>query len=280
MRNILAPLTILLCTATASAQNCITEDFEGVVAGTYSALGATTLNSTTVSGALGGPGLVEPGCSYTTLGNDILWWNAPTFLVSNCISTTFSAQIAIEYDYDIDNMSVELHGFFADTVDATAYDAAGNVLAQQNGIPIVALGSTTVSFSGGNIRKVEFLSALTGGDSAFIGEHTYCASTGPSLTLTGNCPGAVVLDGSGMTPGGAVVILKSLNLGNWIVPGGAPACAGLMLDVVSPAIQLIVAADASGDISIPANVPAAACGVVHVQAVDKVSCGPTNVISL
>lgn len=279
MRTLLIPLTLFLCAAQAEAQ-CTTEDFEGVVPTIYQALGTTTLNSSSVIPSLGGPGLVEPGCTYTTLGQDILWWNAPTFLVSNCISTTWSAQIAIEYDYDVDNMSVELHGFFNDTVDAVAYDAVGNILSLQVGIVVVQQSSTPVSFSGGGIRKVEFFSALTGGDSAFIGEHTFCASTGPSLALTGGCPGAAVLDGSGMTPGGAVVIAKSLSLGSWSVPAGAPACAGLMIDIVSPTIQLILFADANGDVSIPGNIPAAACGNIHLQGLDKATCTATNVISL
>ena len=280
MRLALIPLSLILCAATADAQNCTTEDFEGPAIPLIQNLGTTALNSLTVIPALGGSGLVEPGSTYTTTGQDLLWWDAPTFLVDKCISSTFSAEISIEYDNDVDSMSVQLNGFFADTIDAHAYDAGGTLIASQLGIPVAALSSSTVSFSGGGIRKVEFLSALTGGDSAFIGSHTYCGSSGPQLTLTGACPGAGVLDGSGMTANAPVTIAWSFTAGSWVIPAASAVCGGTTIGIVSPTVLLSVQADQNGDFTLPVNLPAGACGVVHAQGVDRASCTPTNVLSI
>ena len=280
MRHILPCLLVLLCSTSLSAQVCTTDDFEGLTVGLILNVGTTAIDDTTVIGGQGS-GHVEDGCTYTTLGTDFLWWNAPSFLPDQCISATWSptAQIALEYDNDVATVEVELHGFFADTLDGYAYDAGGGILDVQLGITVVPLGTTTVNFANAGIRKVEFFSGLTGGDGPFIGKHTYCATSGPQLSLSAPCPGPATLSGSGMSPNGQVIVGWSTVQGPWSIP---PAffCGGTSMDIVAPNILMTGTADANGDYSVAVNMPPVACGLVHVQGLDRVSCVPTNVLSL
>jgi len=102
--------------------------------------------------------------------------------------------------------------------------------------------------------------------------------TGPALAWSGSCPGAGTVSVNGATPGGAVYLGYSRTLGPWAVPTGP--CAGTVLDLVTPTLVTVLTADAQGDAAAPANVPAAACGQVHVQAFDLGGCLGTNVLSL
>lgn len=285
-------MKLLLCTALVFgllswgaaptfAQNCTTEDFQTTLitfpwVGGFVGLGVTSLDSSTAIAA-GGPGLVQAGCSYTTTGLDLVWWEANNNLPTNCLSSTWSGQIAIEYDAEVDQVDVVLHAYFADVVDAYAYDAAGNILQTHSAVAVPSATSVPVSFTHAGIRKVEFVGQQAG-DSPFIGEHTYCTA-GPTLSLTAACPGVGNLNGSGMSAGGMALVGWSFVQGSWVLPAGI-ACAGTTLGLVTPNLLMVAQADANGDFSIPVNVPGGACGNVALQAVDRLSCVASNLIAL
>lgn len=99
---------------------------------------------------------------------------------------------------------------------------------------------------------------------------------GPSLSMTGACPGPVTLDMSGMTASGSVAIAYGAA-GSFVIPSGP--CAGLVIDISGPTLAGFFTADAAGDLSISTTLPAGVCGLT-VQAVDMSSCTKTNTITL
>lgn len=105
----------------------------------------------------------------------------------------------------------------------------------------------------------------------------YSAPTGPTLAISGTCPGSMTASVSNMTPNGPVVFARG-GVGSTFIPNGA--CAGLSVPVSGAQQLATVSADSNGDASLTANAPAAACGAVSVVAVDGASCTATNVIAL
>lgn len=108
--------------------------------------------------------------------------------------------------------------------------------------------------------------------------------TPPVVALNGTCgvnPSSV--DVSGATPNGQVAVVAGTVLSAVTVPASRP-CAGIQLDVV-PIMQYlqIGVADANGDFSVTGGsgaIPANACGLFSVQAVDITTCLTSNVLSL
>ena len=100
----------------------------------------------------------------------------------------------------------------------------------------------------------------------------------PEITLTGTCPGLMVLDGTGMTPNGTVLLGYGFVGGSWFVPGGP--CAGAMVQFGDPPTPIpgnpSVTADGSGNFSLGLNVPPVACGLVVLIAFDVSSCYSSN----
>ncbi len=96
--------------------------------------------------------------------------------------------------------------------------------------------------------------------------------SGPSLTVTGTCPGPVTLDIAGATPFGGVALAYG-PAGSFSIPSGG--CAGTSLDIGSPTLATILGADAGGGVSFAVTLPAGACGLT-VQAVDLGSCAVSN----
>ncbi|HEX9792463.1 MAG TPA: DNRLRE domain-containing protein [Planctomycetota bacterium] len=104
---------------------------------------------------------------------------------------------------------------------------------------------------------------------------------GLSLSITGPCPGAITIDITGATPNRNVALVTATQLGAFVIPGGFP-CTGTTLGLGSQNLTLRITrtASAAGTINFPATAPAAACGVLHVQAIDLTSCQTSNVVSL
>jgi len=96
--------------------------------------------------------------------------------------------------------------------------------------------------------------------------------SGPSLTVSGTCPGLNTFDVSGSDPFGPIGIVYG-PAGTLTLAGGV--CAGMTLDVGVPTIAGIFAGDINGDLSFSATLPAGACGLT-VQAVDVNNCAPSN----
>jgi len=96
------------------------------------------------------------------------------------------------------------------------------------------------------------------------------------LTSTGTCPGPMTLDVVNATPSSNVAIVHGLA-GSFTKPSGT--CAGIVLDILNPALGALIGTDAAGAASLPLNAPAAACGQT-VQGVDVATCTASNSIVL
>lgn len=105
------------------------------------------------------------------------------------------------------------------------------------------------------------------------------AQGGPRLRLSGECPGLLGIEITGMTPNGIIAILIGFQTGSYEIPGGA--CQGTVLGLSGQGLRIAgrVRADANGNFS--SNHPAgtAACGK-YLQAIDARSCGTTNVVQI
>jgi len=101
------------------------------------------------------------------------------------------------------------------------------------------------------------------------------------LRILGPCPGPVTVSVCGASPGGPVAFVTDTGLGSFTIPGGV-VCAGTQLCLSGTNIKLrrTLAADGGGNITFGATVPAAACGVIYVEAVDLRRCTASNVIKL
>jgi len=102
---------------------------------------------------------------------------------------------------------------------------------------------------------------------------------GPSLSMTGTCPGPVTITVSGATPFGPVIFATGNGPGSFTIPGGA-SCAGLIVDLANPTARLTVSADLNGDVSLPVTLPPGVCGSLFVQAIDFSACLVSNVMPL
>lgn len=102
----------------------------------------------------------------------------------------------------------------------------------------------------------------------------------PSLTigLSSPCPGPTTLTIDNGTPGGLVAVTWSATVGSWAIPGAF--CTGTIFGLVDPAVRAQISMNASGSGTIQANLPAIGCGFAHLQALDVVSCEPSNIVAL
>jgi len=104
------------------------------------------------------------------------------------------------------------------------------------------------------------------------------APPGPTIALTGACPGPATVQMTNMTAGGLVGLGYSRNLGNAVIPTGG--CAGTVLDLAGPTLLTQVVADGQGAANFQGNIPVTACGNVHLQALDFSSCETSNLLAL
>lgn len=108
----------------------------------------------------------------------------------------------------------------------------------------------------------------------------YVFQRGPTLTLSGSCPGPMQLLVQGATPRGAVVLLVSFHRGQFGATSGP--CQGLVLGVrppFAPGTPLLLHPNAQGEISFARTVSARACGLA-IQVVDVPTCAASNVVQL
>lgn len=102
---------------------------------------------------------------------------------------------------------------------------------------------------------------------------------GPSLTLTGTCPGPVTFDLTGASPFAPVAVITGTNPGAFAIPAGF-TCAGTVIGVTNPTVRTFVAADVNGDVSLSLTLPPGACGVLAVQMIDFTACSASNLLAL
>ena len=97
-----------------------------------------------------------------------------------------------------------------------------------------------------------------------------CDPPGPfTLSMSGQCPGEVVVTTSGGSGSGAV--MTGTGLGSDVIPGGD--CAGTVTGLSGLSL---LAGDVTLDLGITANAPSSACGL-QMQVIDLSSCELTNV---
>lgn len=113
------------------------------------------------------------------------------------------------------------------------------------------------------------------GGSARLGFKTYVFN-GPTITVSGACPGSMTLNVADATPGGGIALLHGL-------PGsstrGTPPCAGLTIGLAHPRFVGFLSANALGNASLSFNAPARLCGRT-ILGVDIGTCTATNSLVL
>ncbi|MCC6909386.1 MAG: hypothetical protein IT430_15710 [Phycisphaerales bacterium] len=110
-------------------------------------------------------------------------------------------------------------------------------------------------------------------------EVTPCSS-GPALTLTGQCPGSIAIAWSGATPNRQMGIVYARSTGAFVVPGGP--CAGTVLGLGASQIQLVrTVSTGSGSGSVNGNAGPAACGgYLQLIVVNGNPCSTSNVAAI
>ena len=133
----------------------------------------------------------------------------------------------------------------------------------------------------GTAPGVSWNNSLVPGNGLAVRIDTGTVAPAISLNLFGTCgQSGSGLTGVGYTPNGPVGIGYSATQGAFVLP--TSPCAGITIDIVNPTLYGVINADGGGDILVaPANgIPAGACGLVHVQAVDLATCGVSALLSL
>ena len=93
---------------------------------------------------------------------------------------------------------------------------------------------------------------------------------GPLVTVDGSCPGPVVFDMIGLTPGGLVAVVAGPDDGSAPIPAGP--CAGVDTGLSAPLRwSAPFRADGTGSATLTPNVPDVACDM-HFAVVDVSSC--------
>ncbi|MFW5652810.1 MAG: hypothetical protein ACOC0P_02090 [Planctomycetota bacterium] len=117
------------------------------------------------------------------------------------------------------------------------------------------------------------------GDAAFMTYMNPGSGIIPDIQISGNCPGPVTVDVTGVTPNGRIALLFGASQGSTIIPPNF-ACAGTQLGITA-GVQLVntVSADANGEAQFVGNAPPAACGR-FLQVLDLTTCNTSNVIQV
>ncbi len=103
-------------------------------------------------------------------------------------------------------------------------------------------------------------------------------STGPELSLVGNCPGLMGFKVTGATPNKSVAFVYAMGHGNLTIPQNFP-CAGIQLGLNGSAkLAKIQTADQDGNALFDTSVPSKACGAVYLQVIDFDTCFTSNVV--
>ncbi len=102
--------------------------------------------------------------------------------------------------------------------------------------------------------------------------------TGPSLSLSGVCPGGMTANVMNATPRGTVALIFGQRAGQTTIPSGP--CAGTLLPI-SGGVQLVSTARANGqgNAAITGAVPPSACGA-RLVALDVATCTTSNAVRI
>ncbi len=102
--------------------------------------------------------------------------------------------------------------------------------------------------------------------------------SGPSLAVTGTCPGPVVATVTNATPSSTVIFLYG-PAGSFTQNSPNRPCQGVTVGISNPQVGAAVTTDGAGSVGLAVNAPPAACGKT-LQVVDLASCMTTNTVIL
>ena len=101
---------------------------------------------------------------------------------------------------------------------------------------------------------------------------------GPTLALSGSCPGPITIEVTGVTPGGRVGLLRGSGVGGDRFASGP--CAGVASGLTGPSLVRVVEdEDSDGRVRLTPEVGPGVCGVT-VQAVDGATCAGSGTATL
>jgi len=100
---------------------------------------------------------------------------------------------------------------------------------------------------------------------------------GLDLSLSGNCPGSMIVTITGATPGATVAVGIGSDMSGTTLPGGA--CAGTEIELGGIQTRRELTADGEGNVTLNATPGAGICGGL-VQAVDISTCEASDVVSV
>lgn len=95
------------------------------------------------------------------------------------------------------------------------------------------------------------------------------------LSIVGGCPGPALVEISGATPSGQIVIASSPATGSLTI--GSGGCAGTTVDLDNPQVLASLVATAEGTLFASVDLPASLCGQ-FLQAMDSTTCATSNVL--
>lgn len=106
-----------------------------------------------------------------------------------------------------------------------------------------------------------------------------CGGSGPSLRLSGQCPGTVTVAWTNATPNTQMGIVFANNTGSFVIPGGP--CAGTALGLGSAGLQLVnTVSTGSGSGQVNGQAGTAACGHYLQLVVLGSPCATSNVAQI
>ncbi len=103
------------------------------------------------------------------------------------------------------------------------------------------------------------------------------AGSGPSLSITGACPGVATFTLTGLTPNGSAQLYAGKSTGSTTLTSGS--CSGTTLGLARARLLTTKTADSSGKLTLPRNLNSNVCGI-FAQAIDLTNCGLSNVPKL
>ena len=114
--------------------------------------------------------------------------------------------------------------------------------------------------------------------SPLAGDYGGVVTPEPELVISGQCPGAVTMTFTNMTPNGDVAILSANQLGQRAIPQGP--CAGVVSNLGNGlTLRRTMSANGQGGGQVTINAGAGACGS-PIQVLDVATCTFTNVDAL
>jgi hypothetical protein len=278
VKNLLTPLAVVALAGAASAQTTyLSEDFN---AGVVPPAGWTHVNNNANPAVVG---WISDG-ARAWCEDEAGVGQADVTLVSPVMDLTAAGAVWLHFDGE-----TNWANYLANHPSSLGNGISNMEISTDGGLTWTVVWTDTSLNSGDTYSPSLDISSYAGNASVQVGVHfsgdwaqewwvdnvvvdDQAPSGGPSMTVSGTCPGTMTLSGSGMTASGAVAIVYG-PAGSFTVPGGS--CAGLVLDIAAPTLGAVVTADAAGDVSISPSIPGAACGST-VQMIDLTACAATN----